>query len=95
MRASMKKTALAAAFVMSIGLAGCATTASNDDLAARVSALEDAVATAQASADAASSIAQQAQNTANMALGTARNAQACCEVHDEKMDRMFEKASSK
>jgi len=91
----VKKSAILAVLMVTFGLAGCATTATDPDLANRVSALEQAVAAAEAKADGALSIAQRAEKTATMALGTARNAQACCEANGEKMNRMFEKASSK
>ena len=99
MSKSMKKGAMLAALVMSIGLAGCATT---DGLADRVSALESAVSAAQSAANAAasaasdaSSAAQGAQNTANQAMQAASSAQACCDANGERISRMFEKASSK
>ncbi|MCZ6537513.1 MAG: Lpp/OprI family alanine-zipper lipoprotein [Gammaproteobacteria bacterium] len=99
MSKSMKKGAMLAALVMSIGLAGCATT---DGLADRVSALESAVSAAQSAANAAasaasdaSSAAQGAQNTANQAMQAASGAQACCDANGERISRMFEKASSK
>jgi len=84
----MRKGAMLAALMIVFGLAGCAATATDSDLANRVSALEQAVAGAQTSADSA-------QNTANRALEAAGSAQACCAANSEKMNRMFEKASSK
>lgn len=86
MSKSMKKGTMLAALVMSIGLAGCASTAT--DLADRVSALESAVAAAQSTASDASA-------TANQAMEAASSAQACCDANRERIGRMFEKASSK
>ncbi|MCH8958407.1 MAG: hypothetical protein IIA05_05290 [Proteobacteria bacterium] len=99
MSKAMKKGAMLAALVMSIGLAGCATT---DGLEDRVAALERAVSAAQSAANAAasaasdaSSAAQGAQNTANQAMQAASGAQACCDANGERISRMFEKASRK
>ncbi|MCZ6499727.1 MAG: Lpp/OprI family alanine-zipper lipoprotein [Gammaproteobacteria bacterium] len=99
MSKAMKKGAILAALVMSIGLAGCATTGGLED---RVSALESAVSAAQKAANSAasaasdaSSAAQGAQNTANQAMQAASSAQACCDANGERISRMFEKASSK
>ena len=98
---AMKKGAIFAAVVMSIGLAGCASNGGGS-LADRVSALESAVSAAQSAANAASSAAsdassaaQGAQNTANQAMQAASGAQACCDANGERIGRMFEKASSK
>jgi len=97
MSKAMKKGAMLVALV-SVGLAGCAST----DLADRVSALESAVSAAQSAANAASatandasSTAQGAQNTANQAMQAASSAQACCDANGERISRMFEKANSK
>ena len=77
-----------AALVMSIGLAGCASTRTVSELTDRVSALESAVAAAQSTASDASA-------TANQAMEAASSAQACCDANRERIGRVFEKASSK
>jgi uncharacterized lipoprotein NlpE involved in copper resistance len=102
MSKAMKKGAILAALIMSIGLAGCATTGQEQALEDRVAALESALSAAQSAAAAASSAAsdassaaQGAQNTANQAMQAASSAQACCDANGERISRMFEKANRK
>lgn len=99
---NVKKGAVLAAVLLSVGLAGCASQKSVDELAARVSALESSSSSSAAAAAAASkaagearSMAQGAQNTASQAMQAASAAQACCDANGDRITRMFEKANSK
>ena len=79
--------ALAAAAVLTFGLAGCASTGNN---AAAMKADQAASDAAAAKADAAS-----AKATAAEALKTANEAKAIAEDTEAKIDRMFKKAMHK
>ena len=98
----LKKGAVLAAVVLSVGLAGCASQKSVDELSARVSALESSSSATNAAAAAASkaageakAMAQSAQNNANQAMQAASAAQACCDANSDKIERMFERAQRK
>lgn len=89
MNTLIRKGAMVAALIGGLGLAGCATTtASNGDLADRVSALEAKLTQIE-------STANNASYTANVALEAVDKAEACCAANTERMNRMFEKASNK
>ncbi len=77
---------LAAATIISFGLAGCASTGGNDNAVADAAAADAAA----AKADAAS-----AKATAAEALRTANEAKAIAEDTEAKIDRMFKKAMHK
>ncbi len=100
----MKKTALrASGLVLLLALAaGCASTASLNEVratadraAADASAAASAAEAARAAVDRATQAASAAQSTADQALSAATESQACCEANRESMERMFQKSMSK
>jgi len=88
MNTLIRKSAMMVALAVSLGLAGCATTANNDGLADRLNALEAKLVQVE-------SMANNASYTANVALDAVDKVEACCDANTERMNRMFEKASSK
>lgn len=91
----MKKTAKLLALLIVLGLAGCAT---NSNLDALKTEVQQANATADAAlmaANEAKVTAQEAKAIAQDANTTAQNANATAETTESKMDRMFKKAMYK
>ena len=88
----MNKTVMkVSVLALFLGLAGGCATTGGDDVAGANQAAE----AARAAADRATQAAADAQSSADRALSAASEAQACCEANSEKMDRMFQKVSSK
>jgi hypothetical protein len=103
--AIIKTLTIGAAAIMVATATGC----TNNELLARVDAVDAAAkaaaqdaAAAKSSADAAAASASSAanaasaaQSTANQALQAAQGAQACCDATNEKIDRAFKKSMGK
>ena len=87
-----------AALVCGLALAsGCATVSVEDLAAVRATAeaASSAANDAQRTANEARQLASGAQSTANQALSGAQDAQACCDATNQRLDRMFEQSQQK
>jgi uncharacterized protein HemX len=80
---------------LTLGVAGCATTQSVEQLQADVKAASDRAASAEATANAAKQEAAAARAAAERAEQAALDAKAAAEATDEKIDRMFKKTMNK
>lgn len=91
------------AIVLVLGAAsGCVSQAQLDEAAATANnaardaaAAKSAAEAARAAADRAAQSAASAQSTADQALSAATEAQSCCDANRDRMERMFQKATSK
>ncbi len=91
----MSRIAAVSVAAVLLGLGGCATTKTIDELKDRVANLEAQVTDNTSKADSALATAEEAKATADDAKATAEEAGACCVRNSERLDRMFEKAQMK